>query len=59
MTDTEKPVEKSEDAPVARKKKDRQVGKKVVAGTNASARGSRRSSGSSRWCAPCSWPSAR
>ena len=35
MTDTEKPVEKSEDAPVARKKKDRQVGKKVVAGTNA------------------------
>ena len=35
MTDTEKPVEKSEDAPVARTKKDRQVGKKVVAGTNA------------------------
>ena len=35
MTDTEKPVEKSEDAPVARKKKDRQVGKKVVAGTDA------------------------
>ena len=35
MTDTEKPAEKSEDAPVARKKKDRQVGKKVVAGTNA------------------------
>ncbi len=35
MTDTEKPVEKTEDAPVARKRKDRQVGKKVVAGTNA------------------------
>ncbi len=35
MTDTEKPVEKTEDAPVTRKRKDRQVGKKVVAGTNA------------------------
>ncbi|WP_254185496.1 hypothetical protein [Nocardioides panacis] len=35
MTDTEKPVEKTEEAPVQRKKKDRQVGRKVVAGTNA------------------------
>jgi len=35
VTDTEKPVEKTEDAPVTRKRKDRQVGKLVVAGTNA------------------------
>jgi hypothetical protein len=35
VTDTEKPVEKTEEAPVQRKKKDRQVGRKVVAGTNA------------------------